>query len=138
MKAFLHSHTYSGNPLGCAAALAVQQIMREDHVLDKAAENAGYLAAEMQKVFGQHKNVGEIRHIGLINAMELVADKLTKAPLDSSKRTGYQIYKQALKHGLVLRPLGDVLYFNPALNISRTELDEAIKLTKQSMAEILG
>ena len=136
-KAFLHSHTYAGNPLGCAAALAVQKILREDNILEKARENAAYLTERMEATFLPHKNVGEVRHIGLIHAVEIVADKETKVSLDGKKRTGYAIYKRALSKGLLLRPLGDVLYFNPPLVISKDELDFAIKTMKEAMDEIL-
>ncbi len=83
-KAFPHSHTYAGNPIGCAAALAVQKIMKEQHILETAAENAKWLTAELDKAFAHHPNVGEIRHIGLIHAIELVKDPEAKTPLDSS------------------------------------------------------
>ena len=136
-RAFMHSHTYAGNPLGCAAALAVQKVLREQHVLETAADNAAWLTDEMQKAFGHHPNVGEIRHIGLIHAIELVRDPATKEPLDPARRTGYQIYKKALELGLVLRPLGDVLYFNPPLNITREELTWAIERAHQALTEIL-
>jgi len=136
-KAFPHSHTYAGNPIGCAAALAVQKIMKEQHVLETAAENAKWLTAELDKAFAHHPNVGEIRHIGLIHAIELVKDPETKEPLDAKKRTGYAIYKKALERGLVLRPLGDILYFNPPLNITREELSTAIELAHESITDIL-
>lgn len=136
-KAFPHSHTYAGNPIGCAAALAVQKIMKEQHILETAAENAKWLTAELSKAFAHHPNVGEIRHIGLIHAIELVKDPETKEPLDAKKRTGYAIYKKALERGLVLRPLGDILYFNPPLNITREELSTAIELAHESITDIL-
>ena len=135
-KAFMHSHTYAGNPLGCAAALAVQKILREKNIFQTAKENAKWLTNELEEL-KEHKNVGEIRHINLIHAIELVADKNNKMPFDSKKRIGYQIYKSALKRGLLLRPLGDVLYFNPPLIISRDELKFAINVAKQSIEEIL-
>ena len=137
-KAFLHSHTYAGNPLGCAAALAVQKILTEQNILEQAAENSRWLTEELQKEFSGHKNIGEIRHIGLIHAFEIVADKKNKRAFDRKKRTGYAIYQKALSRGLLLRPLGDVLYFNPPLTITREELSTAISLTKKSVADILG
>ena len=137
-KAFMHSHTYSGNPLGCAAAHAVLDILENEPVVENAAKNAVYLHEHLVKALGDHKNVGEIRHIGLINAIELVADPPTKKPFESKNRTGYQIYKKALAKGLLLRPLGDVLYFNPPLIISPTEIEEAIVLCKEAILEILG
>ena len=135
--AFVHSHTYAGNPLGCAAALAVQRVLEEQHVLETAAQNARWLTAELAKAFGAHPHVGEIRHIGLIHAIELVKDPKTKEPLDARQRTGYAIYKKALSLGLVLRPLGDILYFNPPLNITREELSLAIEMTVEAVHAVL-
>ena len=137
-KAFMHSHTYAGNPLGCSAALAVLDILDEENILERAEETASWLSARMEETFGAHPNVGEIRHIGLIHAVELVEDRATKRPFDGGRRLGYAIYRRALRHGLLLRPLGDVLYFNPPLNIGRDDLDTAIARMKQSMDEVLG
>ena len=137
-KAFMHSHTYAGNPLGCAAALAVLDILDEENILEEAENTALWLTSRMEEVFGAHKHVGEIRHIGLIHAAELVEDKQEKRPFDGSRRLGYAIYRAALRHGLLLRPLGDVLYFNPPLNIKKEELDTAICRMKQAMDEVLG
>ncbi|MBF1706472.1 MAG: adenosylmethionine--8-amino-7-oxononanoate transaminase, partial [Selenomonas sp.] len=137
-KAFMHSHTYAGNPLGCSAALAVLDILDEENILERAEETASWLSARMAETFGAHPNVGEIRHIGLIHAVELVEDRAAKRPFDGGRRLGYAIYRRALQHGLLLRPLGDVLYFNPPLNIGRDDLDTAIARMKQSMDEVLG
>lgn len=136
-KAFVHGHTYSGNPLACAAALAVQKILRTQPIFENAAVNAKWLTKRMTDELLPHKNVGEIRHIGLIHAFELVADKETKLPLPPEARTGYQVYKRALEHGLLLRPLGDVLYFNPPLNITQSELDTALSIAKTALLEVL-
>ena len=136
-RAFLHSHTYAGNPLGCAAALAVQKILTEQNILEKAVENAEWLTKELQGELAAHPNIGEIRHIGLINAFEIVADKNSKRAFDGKKRIGYAIYKKALKRGLLLRPLGDVLYFNPPLNITCEELKTAINLTRAAINDVL-
>ena len=137
-KAFMHSHTYSGNPLGCSAALAVQKILREENILEKANKMAIYLHDNLQNTLGDYKYVGEIRHLGLINAIELVKNKDTKEAFDSKKRLGYEIYKKALEKGLLLRPLGDVLYFNPPLNIEKQTLDKAVKLCAQAIKEVLN
>ena len=136
-KAFVHSHTYAGNPLASAAALAVQRIFRIQPIFENASVNAKWLTARMEAELLPHPNVGEIRHIGLIHAFELVADKKTKAPLPAAKRTGYEIYRRALAHGLLLRPIGDVLYFNPPLNITQPELDTALNLAKTALCEVL-
>lgn len=136
-KAFVHSHTYAGNPLASAAALAVQRIFRTQPIFENASVNAKWLTARMEAELLPHPNVGEIRHIGLIHAFELVADKKTKAPLPAAKRTGYEIYRRALAHGLLLRPIGDVLYFNPPLNITQPELDAALNLAQTALCEVL-
>ena len=137
-KQFMHSHTYAGNPIGCSIALAVLDIMKNEHILEENVEKAQYFHNALQDTFGQHKNIGEIRHINLINAMELVTDKDKKLGFDGNLRIGYEIYKKALTHGLLLRPLGNVIYFNPPLNIEKTDLDKAVALAKQSMDEVLG
>lgn len=136
-KAFMHSHTYSGNPLGCSAALAVQKILREDLILEKAAARADYLHQKLATALLEHPNIGEIRHIGLINALELVTDKTSKTGFDSQLRMGYQVYKRALENGLLLRPLGNVLYFNPPLIINEEEIDQAVARCTEAIQEIV-
>ena len=136
-KAFLHSHTYSGNPLACTAAIAVQDILKEDNIIENANKNAIYLKNNLNDILLKNKNVGEIRSIGLINAIEIVKDKNNKIDFEKNLRIGYQIYKEALKNGLLLRPLGNVLYFNPPLNISRKEIDLSIEKCVKSINNIL-
>lgn len=136
-KAFMHSHTYSGNPLGCAAALTVLNILKKQNVLAKAHKNAIYLNNHMKEAFESHENIGEIRSIGLINAIELVKDKRSKEGFNSALRMGYQIYKEALKLGLVLRPLGNVLYFNPPLTITQDEIDQAVEMASLAVYRFL-
>lgn len=137
-KAFMHSHTYSGNPLGCSAALAVQKILREEAVLEKAKLRADYLNRKLKDALMEHSHIGEIRNIGLINAMEIVKDKKTKEAYDFKLRVGYEVYKKALNKGLILRPLGNVLYFNPPLIINEEEIDKAVTVCKESIEEIIG
>ena len=137
-KAFMHSHTYAGNPLACSAAVEVLKILQEDTIIEKANEKSKYFNRIIKEKILTHKNVGEIRSIGLINAIELVKNKYSKEPLDSNNRTGYQIYKQALKKGLLLRPLGDVLYFNPPLIIEQPDMDYVTNIALESIKEVLG
>ena len=137
-KAFMHSHTYSGNPLACSCANAVLDLMEDGKILKQAQENAVYFNNIIKEKFLSHKNVGEVRHIGLVNAIELVKDKNTNEPLDSSLRTGYQIYKKALKKGVILRPLGDVIYFNPPLIIERKDMDFVTDVALDCLKEVLG
>lgn len=137
-KAFIHSHTYCGNPLACAIGLEVLNILEEERVIEKANENASYFNNLIQEALKDSPFVGEIRNIGLINAIELVKSKESKEPLDGKMRYGFQIYKKSLEKGLILRPMGDVLYFNPPLNITRQEMEFAVKVCKESLQEVLG
>lgn len=131
MKAFVHSHTYAGNPLACAAANTVLDILNEGSVVTQASENAKWLSDEFKKRFASHENIGQHRHIGLINAIEIVKDRDTKESFDSKLRLGYRIYQDAMKNGLLLRPIGDILYFNPPLNIDRDTLTKALDIAQE-------
>lgn len=136
-KAFMHSHTYSGNPLGCSAALAVLQIFKDEPILENARQNAKYLNEKLNEALGDYEHVGEIRHIGLINAMEITPDAKNKTEYDANLRMGYQIYKKALKKGLLLRPLGDVIYFNPPLIIEKEQIDKATDICSECIRETI-
>jgi adenosylmethionine-8-amino-7-oxononanoate aminotransferase len=135
--AFMHSHTYSGNPLGCAAAHGVLDVLEQENILAQIRHKQKYLTKRLAKALLEHKNVGEIRQLGLIHAIELVADRKTKKAFDAKQRTGYQIYKKALDLGLLLRPLGDVLYFNPPLIINKDQIDEAVEKCVQAIKSVL-
>lgn len=136
-KAFMHSHTYAGNPLACSAAVEVLKILKDENIIEKANEKGKYFNQLIKENFLPLKNVGEVRSIGLINAIELVKDKNTKEPLDYTKRTGYQIYKKALQKGVILRPLGDVIYFNPPLIIEKSDMDFVVDVALECTKEIL-
>jgi adenosylmethionine-8-amino-7-oxononanoate aminotransferase len=135
--AFMHSHTYSGNPLGCAAAHGVLDVLEQENILEQTRHKQKYLTKKLVKALLKHKNVGEIRQLGLIHAIELVADRETKKAFDAKQRTGYQIYKKALDLGLILRPLGDILYFNPPLIITKDQIDEAVEKCVQAIKSVL-
>lgn len=136
-KAFMHSHTYAGNPLGCAAGIEVLNILKDENIIKKANIKAEYFNNRIKEKFLNLDNVGEVRHIGLINAIELVKNKKTKEPFDSSLRLGYQIYKEALKRGVLLRPLGDVIYFNPPLIIDENDMDFVTDVALECLNKII-
>lgn len=127
-KAFIHSHTFSGNPLACAAALEVLNILDDEKIIEQANKKTQYFNELIKDTFVSNKFVGDIRNIGLINAIEIVEDKKSKKSFDSKKRIGYKIYNEALKLGLLLRPIGDVMYFNPPLTITKKEMNSVVKL----------
>ena len=121
-KAFLHSHSYTGNPLACAAANATLDIFEQEPVLERNRE----LAAHMQQAtarFREHPHVSDVRQIGMIVAIEMVKNKKTREPYAWQERRGRIVYKHALEHGALLRPLGDVVYFMPPYVITPEEID---------------
>lgn len=136
-KAFMHSHTYSGNPLACSAAIEVLNILKDEKIIEKANDKAKYFNKIIKEKFLPLENTGEVRSIGLINAIELVKNSKTKEPFDSRLRTGYQIYKKALNKGVLLRPLGDVIYFNPPLIIEKEDMDFVTDVALECTKEVL-
>lgn len=137
-KAFMHSHTYSGNPLGASCALAVLDILSTGEVQQHLAEVTPYFNNSIKEKFLNLKNIGEVRSIGLINAIEIVKDKNTKESFDSKLRIGYQIYKKALQKGVLLRPLGNIIYFNPPLIINKKDMDFVVNIALECTKEVLG
>lgn len=137
-KAFMHSHTYSGNPLGASCALAVLDILETGEIQKHLKEVGPYFNSLIKEKFLSLNNVGEVRSIGLINAIELVRDKKTKTSFDSKLRLGYQIYKKALKKGVLLRPLGDVIYFNPPLITTKEDMDFVVNVALECTLDAIS
>ena len=137
MKAFLHSHSYSGNTLACRVALEVLTMFEEEHVIDMIQNKGERMRELAMKAFEELPFVGEYRQVGLVGAIELVANRATKEPLPSEERIGYQIYKRALAKGLLIRPLGNILYFMPPYIISDDEMRFMIETTKETIMQFL-
>ncbi|WP_274308512.1 adenosylmethionine--8-amino-7-oxononanoate transaminase [Solibacillus daqui] len=135
MKAFLHSHSYTGNTLACRVALEVLTIFEEEDylsIIESKGERMRKLALE---AFSAMPFVGEYRQTGLVGAIELVENRVTKEPLPSEERIGYQIYKRALAKGLLIRPLGNILYFMPPYIITDEEMEFMITTTKDTIEQ---
>ena len=137
-KAFMHSHTYAGNPLGCSAAIEVLNILDDEKIIEGVNRKAPVFNSMIREKFSKLTHIGDIRDIGLINAIELVKDTHTKEPFDSKLRLGYQIYKKALDKGVLLRPLGDVIYFNPPLIIEEQDMDFVSDIAVECTKEVLS
>lgn len=122
LRAFLHSHTYTGNPLACAAALATLDIFRDDQVI----EANKLLAARMNTATAHlvdHPHVAEVRQTGMALAIEMVQDKASKSAYPWQQRRGLKVYQHALSRGALLRPLGNVVYFLPPYVITPEQID---------------
>ncbi len=124
-KTFYHGHTYSANPLGCAAAIASLDIFEQEQTLEKIKDTIAVLHNGLEK-FRQLKSVGDVRYIGMVGALELVKNKKTKEPFAVSERIGWQVFRQGLKNNLILRPLGDVIYLFPPLSITKKQLSDIL------------
>jgi adenosylmethionine-8-amino-7-oxononanoate aminotransferase len=104
--AFQHSHTYTGHPLACAAALAVQRVIRRDDLLANVREQGALLARRLQERFGNHPFVGNVRGRGLFQGLEIVADRGTKEPFDPQRKLHVRIKREAMARGLMVYPMG--------------------------------
>ncbi|OHD12816.1 MAG: adenosylmethionine--8-amino-7-oxononanoate transaminase [Spirochaetes bacterium GWC1_27_15] len=135
-KAFLHSHSYTGNPLACSAALATFELFDQTNIIEKNKETGKYIYEKVTPLL-EHKNVGEIRNLGMVTAIELVKDKNTKEDLDYKKRIGHSIYRIAEKKGVLLRNLGNTIYFMPPLIINKEEIDFMTSVAIDSITQVL-
>jgi adenosylmethionine-8-amino-7-oxononanoate aminotransferase len=104
--AFQHGHTYMAHPLACAAALEVQRVISEERLLDRVKELGAHLERRLTERFGNHRHVGDIRGRGLFWAIELVADRATRQPLDAGLKLNHRIKAAAFEKGLACYPAG--------------------------------
>jgi adenosylmethionine-8-amino-7-oxononanoate aminotransferase len=121
-KAFLHSHSYTGNPLACSAALATLELFAQRDVLGDNRELGDYMYAKVQDL-NDHPHVADVRRHGMILAIEMVQNKTQRTPYPWQERRGLKVYQHALQQGILLRPLGNVVYFMPPYVINRDEID---------------
>ena len=133
-RAFLHSHSYTGNPLACAAALASLAIFDSDDVLARNRTTAARMA-ELAAPLAAHRHVAELRQAGMIVAFELCRDGNRAAPFDPALRIGLRAYRAALERGVVLRPLGDILYWMPPYCVDETQLQLLTAVTAEVIEE---
>ena len=118
---FFHGHTYTGNPLGCAAALATLRLLADGRIVGDVPRKAGVLRDALAGVEA-HANVGEVRQAGLMCGIELVADRATRERFAAADRVGHHIGLALRAHGVFLRPLGDILVVMPPLTSTDEEL----------------
>jgi adenosylmethionine---8-amino-7-oxononanoate aminotransferase len=136
-RTFFHGHSYSGNPLAAAVALASLDVFEEEGTLAHAAVLADHLAAGLRR-FAAHPHVGDVRQRGTMVGIELVADRATRAPFDPAARVGAAVCRAARDHGLVIRPLGDVLVVMPALSMTTAEADLLLDRLWAGLVDVLG
>lgn len=124
-KAFFHGHTYTGNPLGCAAAIANIDLM--DAGFFKRLEKKIRLFSGLLEGFKGLEYVGDVRHVGLMAGIEIVKDKDTKRPFEPNERVAWSVCMEARRRGILLRPLGDTIVLMPCLSIRQGEIEYLLK-----------
>ena len=132
LNAFLHSHSYTGNPLACAAANATLAIFRDEPVLERNRDTSKALLRSVEHL-RDHPHVAEIRQRGMILAIELMQDPKARTPFPWQERRGLRIYRHALSRGALLRPLDTTIYFMPPYVIEPAEIDLLARIATEGV-----
>jgi adenosylmethionine-8-amino-7-oxononanoate aminotransferase len=131
-KTFFHGHTYGGNPLGAAVALANLDVFREERTLEQLPPKVNRLADHLRRL-ASHAHVRSARHRGLMAGIELVRDKRTNEPFPWQEQRGQRVCRHALEEGVWLRPLGDVIVVMPPLTISLDDMDRIMHAVERGV-----
>jgi adenosylmethionine-8-amino-7-oxononanoate aminotransferase len=134
-KTFFHGHTYTGNPLACAAAIANLELMERRDTVGNVARNAPKLA-EMLAPLKELPHVGDIRQKGYMVGIDLVADKATKQAFDPATRVGHAVCQRIRGRGVILRPLGDVIVLMPAPAMGVENLRTIVEAVRAEVAAL--
>lgn len=137
MRTFFHGHTYTGNPIACAAAIANLEIFEEEKTLEKLPGKIDLLAEELARM-RSHPHVGDIRQYGLMAGIELIADKESKEPYPFGQRIGHKVTLEARERGLIIRPLGNVVVLMPPLSTPDEAVREIVRITFESIEAATG
>ncbi|HEX9859627.1 MAG TPA: aminotransferase class III-fold pyridoxal phosphate-dependent enzyme, partial [Nitrospirota bacterium] len=132
LKTFFHGHTYTGNPLACAAAIANLGIFEKENTLENMKPKIALLRERLGGI-SKLPHVGEVRQKGFMTGIELVRDKKTKEPYPLAEKRGIRTIMEARKRGVIIRPLGNVIVLMPPLSISMRELGRLLKVTGESI-----
>ncbi len=131
-RTFFHGHTFTGNPLAAAVALASLDIFKRDRVLEKLPAKIARLSSRLSEM-AAHPHIGDIRQRGLMVGIELVQDKNTREAFPLARRTGHKVILAARRLGAILRPLGDTIVLMPPLSISLEELEDLTQITYEAI-----
>src|SRR5213594_1044334 len=137
-KTFFHGHTYTGNPLGCAAAIASLELFEKEDILEKMQSRIEYLQKRLSEDFFTHPHVSDVRHWGYMIGIELVEDKSRRKSYAPELRMGHKVIREARNHSVMIRPLGDVIVLMPPLSISDDELAVLLDVTLNCTRTVTG
>jgi adenosylmethionine-8-amino-7-oxononanoate aminotransferase len=136
-KTFFHGHTYTGNPLACAVAIANIELFREKGYPESLTEKISYLHLRLKEELAELSHVGDIRGRGFMVGIELVKDKKTKEPFSWKEDIGRRVSRKIVEKGVFTRPLGPVLVVMPPLAISKEEIDILVRAYRDAIYEVL-
>lgn len=142
---FQHGHTYIGHATACAAALAVQQTIAEDNLLDNVLARGEQLRARLREALGDHPNLGDVRGRGLFVGVEFVADRATQATLDPARKTHAALKRTCMAHGVLVYPMGgtvdgvhgDHVLFAPPFICTAADIDNIVDRFAQAVGVVL-
>jgi adenosylmethionine---8-amino-7-oxononanoate aminotransferase len=133
---FFHGHTYTGNPLACAAGLASLEVFARERTLDNVGARAAQLEARLARDVAPLAHVGEVRQRGLMVGIELVGDRAARSPYAPAQRIGQRVCELTRRHGVILRPLGNVIVLMPPLSIEPSETDLLVDAVAAAIREV--
>lgn len=136
-RTWMHAFTYSAHPVGCAVALANLQIIEREGLVERAGELGRRLFSGLQ-TFGSHPHVGDVRGLGLMCAVELVADKATKAEFPAAEKVGARVHAATQERGLFTRLRGDVYNLAPCYVTTAAQIDRMVEILGEAIDEVLG
>jgi adenosylmethionine-8-amino-7-oxononanoate aminotransferase len=134
-KTFFHGHSYTGNQLGCAAALASLEVFEKEETLKRLEpkiQHLGHLLKEIETL----KHVGDVRRVGIMTGIELVRDKKTAQPFEWKDQVAVRVCRDMVSKGFLIRPLGNVVILMPPLSITQDELSRTVTALKASIQQI--
>jgi adenosylmethionine---8-amino-7-oxononanoate aminotransferase len=137
-RAFFHGHTYTGNPLACAVALASLGVFRDERTLERVRPLAVGLGERLATDVAPLPHVGDVRRQGLMVGIELVAEPGTPTPYPPAARMGRRVTRAARERGVVIRPLGDTIVLMPPLAIAGADLDRLVDVVREAILEVTG
>jgi adenosylmethionine-8-amino-7-oxononanoate aminotransferase len=136
-KTFFHGHTYTGNPLACAVALANLEVFEKERLIEKVRKDSEDLRRSLARFYNL-SHVGEVRQKGFMVGIELVENRRTKKPYAAGEKIGQRVIMEARKQGVIIRPLGDVIVLMPPLAIEESTLQELLAVTYDSIQAVTG
>jgi len=132
-QAFFHGHTYTGNPLASAVAVANLDLFESEGIIARVRQRSRQLTCQLAQHIAPLEHVGDIRQRGLMVGVELVRDRGRRTAYETTQRVGVRVIREARERGVIIRPLGDVLILMPPLSIEESELDHLVRVTADAI-----